>query len=253
MSSADFSVSAVTAGTAAITATLNGGSKQSPSLTVTTTPTVALASLDLGVTSVTGGQILFARVTLTAPAPAGGASVAITAADPLSAPPAVAVIAGLNTATFSVLTHSVVSATSATVTAAYGGITQSQTVQLTPPTIATASFGVTGPTETETCTLINGGATLDCTFNGSTSSAPGPITAWDWSYGVSSSASQTTSGPMLSMPAFNCGLIPPAPLPEGVQWLTMTVTLIVHDNQGNVSSEAVNNDVRLFPNGSCGY
>ena len=138
-------------------------------------------------------------------------------------------------------------------TAAYGGISESATLAVTPPTTATANFGVTGPSETETCTLTNGGATLDCTFNGSTSTAPGTIVEWDWSYGVSSFLSQTTTGPVLSMPAFNCNLMPPPPLPSGAQWLTMTVKLTVRDDRGNVSPEAADSGIRLFPQGACGY
>ena len=41
--------------------------------------------------------------------------------------------------------------------------------------------------------------------------------------------------------------------PSGVTSFTMTVTLKVHDNQGNVSAVAVNDDVRLLPQGSCGF
>ena len=129
----------------------------------------------------------------------------------------------------------------------------SATLSVTAPTQATANFGVTGPTVTDTCTLTNNGNTLNCTFNGSTSTAPGPIVAWDWTFGVAKTFAQTTSGPVLSMPAVDCSIVPAPPFPSGVTWFTMTVTLKVHDNQGNVSAVAVNDGVRLFPQGTCGF
>jgi hypothetical protein len=85
------------------------------------------------------------------------------------------------------------------------------------------------------------------------SSAPGTIIAWDWSYTVAATVTQTTTGPVLTNPAVNCGFLPPPPLPAGSSWLPMTVKLKVRDNEGNVSAEAVNTGVRLLPQGVCGY
>jgi hypothetical protein len=104
--------------------------------------------------------------------------------------------------------------------------------------------------------LINNGTALDCTFNGTTSTAPGTITAWDWSYNVTGTtglAAQTTTSPMLTTPAFNCGLLPPPPFPAGSTFFLMVVKLKIHDNAGNVSTEATNDNVRLFPRGLCGF
>jgi hypothetical protein len=141
----------------------------------------------------------------------------------------------------------------ATIDAAYGGTSATAALQVTPPTVATARFGVTGPTETDTCTLANNGTTLNCTFNGSTSTAPGTITQWDWTFGSATTVSQTTTSAILTMPAISCALIPPPPLPDGMQWFRMAVSLTVRDNLGNVSGKAFNNDVRLIPKGSCGF
>jgi hypothetical protein len=160
---------------------------------------------------------------------------------------------GTGTMTFAITTHAVSSAKAARITAIYAGASISAMLNVAPPSTAIANFGVTGSTETETCKLINAGAALDCTFNGTTSTAPAPITAWDWTYGVSSTRSQTTSGPVLATPAFSCSLLPPAPLPSGASSLTMSVKLVVHDSAGNVSAEAVHNDIRLLPQGACGY
>jgi len=250
-SSATFTVTAVASGTTSITASLNGASAQSPTLNVTAI--VAISSISLSAQSVIGGSSLVGGVALTGAAPVGGALVSLSAGDPLTVPPSVTVPGGSATASFSVATRAVGATTSATISGSYGGASASAVLSVTGPTVATASFGVSGPTETETCTLSNGGATLNCTFNGSTSTAPGTIVAWDWSYGVATTLTQTTSGPVLTMPAVTCSLIPPPPMPAGNQWLTMIVTLRIHDALGNVSADSVHKDVRLFPVGACGF
>jgi hypothetical protein len=140
-----------------------------------------------------------------------------------------------------------------TITGVYGGASASAELSVTAPTTATASFGVTGPSQTDTCGMANGGNTLDCTFNGSTSTAPAAITAWDWSYIGATTLAQTTAGPQLTLPTVSCAWLPPPPLPIGSSWLTITVTLVVHDALGNISAPAINGGVRVFPQGVCGY
>jgi hypothetical protein len=246
-----FTVKAVGIGTATITASLNGVTRQSSSLTVT--PGAAVSSLSLSASSIVGGNSVIGTVGLTAAAPAGGASVSLSGGDPATVPASVAVAAGSTSATFTITTRAVGGTIPATITASYGGGSASAVLSVTRVTVATASFGVTGPTETDTCTLTNGGNTINCTFNGSTSAAPGNITAYDWSYAVAKTFAQTTTGPVLAMPAVDCSLLPPPPLPAGTTWFAMTVKLKIHDDQGNVSAEATSGGVRLFPDGTCGY
>ena len=125
---------------------------------------------------------------------------------------------------------------------------------VTPPTAATASFGITGATESDTCSLSNAGNTLNCTFYGSTSTAPGTIVAWDWTYGVKTTFSQTTTGAVLSNPAVNCDLIPAPPLPAAPadQWFTMIITLKVHDSLGNVGAVVSTRSPSPCPPAGCG-
>jgi len=249
--SATITVTAVAAGTATITASLNGASSQSPVLTVTG---ASLSAISLSTQSVVGGTALTGTATLTEAAPSGGAVVALSANDPGSVAANVTVPAGQSSATFAVTTKVVSAAANVTVTGSYGGATRTASLSVTPPTVATANFGVTGPTETETCTLTNGGNTINCTFNGSTSSAPGTITAWDWTYTVAKTFSQTTTGPILTNPSVDCSFVPPPPLPAETPWLNMTVTLTIHDSLGNVSAQAVDRGVRLIPqSGVCGF
>ena len=252
-SSTTFTIAAVAPGTAAISASMNGSGMQSSTLTVTARST--LVAITVASTTVAGGDPISGTVRLSGPAPTGGAVVTLTGGDPITLPASVTVPAGATSATFSAFTRVVGGTIPSTITAAYEGASVSVVVSITQPTVATANFGVTGPTETETCTLINSGNTINCTFNGSTSTAPGTIVRWDWTYGVATTFSQTTAGPVLSMPAVNCGLIPAPPLPPAPasQFFSMVVTLVVHDNLGNVSQPATDRQVRLFPQGVCGF
>jgi len=250
-STASFAITGVGPGTATITASANGSTRLSPTVTVTGQATAF--SITLGASSVVGGNLVNGTIALGAAAPPGGAVVTLSATDPLGVPATVTVPAGSTTATFSVITRAVGGTITGTITASYNGASASVTLLVTKPTVATAKFGVTGPTETETCTLVNNGATLDCTFNGSTSSAPGNIVAFDWTWGVETSFTQTTTGPILTMPAINCWTLPATPPPPDKPWFTMTVSLKIHDDLGNVSAVTTVNDVRLIPKGACGF
>ncbi len=252
-STATFTVTGVAAGTASVTASLNGSSSQSPALTVAR---VAVSTISLSAATVVGGNTVTGTIGLTASAPVSGAVVTVTAGDPLIVPDTVTVAAGATSAPFTVRTRLVGGTLPGTVTASYGGGSASASLSVTKPTVATASFGITGPTETDTCTMNNGGNSLNCTFNGSTSTAPGTIVAWDWSYrvGTMPPLTQTTSTAQLTAPTVNCGWLPAPPLPAGSnQWLPLVVTLKVHDDLGNVSAELTNNGARVFPQGVCGY
>jgi hypothetical protein len=191
--------------------------------------------------------------TLTAPAPVGGVVVPLTGGDPAAIPPSVALQAGATSATFPVTTHAVAGTTTVTIGGSFGGVNASAVLTVTRPTTATAKFGIRGPTESETCELSNNGTTLNCTFDGTTSSAPGNIIQYDWTYTVSGSKSVTTTGPVLTLPAFACNMMPAPPLPPGNQWFTLTVTLQIHDDQGNASAVAIDSGARLLPQGSCGF
>jgi hypothetical protein len=248
--SATFTVTAMAAGTATITASLNNTSGQSPTLTVT--HAAALSALTLSSSTVIGGDTVIATVALSGAAPVGGASVALLASDPLTVPSSVTVPAGATTATFSILTAPVSGTVSATVTAVYGGASANATISVVQPSVATARFGVSGPSETETCEMLND-TTLNCTFNGSTSTAPGNIIQYEWTFGVATIFSQSTSTPALMNPTVTCSIMPPTPLPSGTTSFSMTVTLKVHDSQGNVSDVTTDAGVRLFPHSTCGY
>jgi hypothetical protein len=111
---------------------------------------VALSSLSVNPTSVTGGNSSTGTVTLSGPAPAGGAIVALSSGNTTvaSVPPSVTVAAGATTATFTVSTTAVAGSTTVTISATYGSATRSALLTVTPasPPPATLSSLSLNPT-----------------------------------------------------------------------------------------------------------
>ncbi len=125
--------SAATAG--AVTATITGTSgglthTTAITLTVTPPPLPTVSSLTLSPTSVVGGlQSSTGTVTLSGPAPAGGAQVALSSDNGAArVPSSVTVPAGATGATFTVNTSGVLLATSANITASYNSTTRTATL-----------------------------------------------------------------------------------------------------------------------------
>lgn len=106
-------------------------------VTKTATLTVqppSLLSLVLSPTSVTGGTSATGTVTLSDPAPAGGAVVALSSANPavVAVPASIMVAPGATTATFKVTTYTVGSSTAVTLTATYNGTPRTAVLTVTP-------------------------------------------------------------------------------------------------------------------------
>jgi hypothetical protein len=128
-------------------------------------PTLSLSSLTLNPTNVIGGpQSSTGTVTLSGPAPAGGAQVALSSSNTTTAnvPSSVTVAAGATSASFTVSTRTVASSTTVTIFAAYNGATRSASLTVTPappppPTVSSLTlnpanvFG--GQSSTGTVTL----------------------------------------------------------------------------------------------------
>ena len=136
--SAAFTVatSAVSASTAVTISAAYAGATRSASLTVTPAapPAPTLASLALNPTSVTGGNSSTGTVTLSGPAPAGGAQVALSSSNTLVArvPSSVTITAGASSATFTVSTSPVVASTTVTISGSYGGAIRSASLSVNP-------------------------------------------------------------------------------------------------------------------------
>jgi hypothetical protein len=156
--------------------------------TVPSGPT--LSALTLAPATFAGGcQTSTGKVTLTAPAPAGGAVVTISDTNPAASMPAsVTVPAGATTATFTITGVAVAAKQAGTVTASYGGVSKSATVTVRPIGVASLTLSpnpVVGPNS------VVGTVTLECT------AAPSSITV-----ALSSSNAAVASTPAsLSIPA----------------------------------------------------
>jgi uncharacterized repeat protein (TIGR03803 family) len=107
----------------------------------------SLTSVTLNPAQVTGGSSSTGTVTLTGPAPAGGAVVTLGSSSGNAAVPAtVNVPAGSSSATFPVTTTSVTITTTATITGNYGGQTRSATLTILSPESVTLSSLTLNPT-----------------------------------------------------------------------------------------------------------
>jgi hypothetical protein len=90
-------------------------------------------SVALNPTSVSGGSSSTGTITLTAPAPTGGAVVTLTSNNAAATVPAsITIAAGATTGTFTVSTTGVAASTAVTITASYNGSNQTATLTVTP-------------------------------------------------------------------------------------------------------------------------
>lgn len=141
--------------------------------TATAPPAPALGSVSLDPATVQGGAAVSATVTLTAPAPSGGAVVSLTSNNTSAAivPATLTVPAGVTTATTSSIATSTVSSTStALISATYNGVTRSATLTVTgtaPPSSATLDTVSVGPSS------VQGGSTASTTVTLTASAPPG--------------------------------------------------------------------------------
>ena len=119
-----------------------GGASRTATLTVQPQPaSVTLSTLTMNPTSVIGGNSSQGTVTLTGPAPSGGAVVTLSDNSASATTPAsVTVGAGATSATFTVTTVGVNASTTATITGSFGGATRTATLtvnsQATTDTVA---------------------------------------------------------------------------------------------------------------------
>ena len=121
--------------TVTLTVTDNVGAKGTQSKNVTAI--LSLVSLSLNPASVTAGNASSGTVTLSAPAPAGGAVVTLASSNTVATVPTSATVAGgATSATFAISTSTLTACPSsvATISATYGGVTRSAGLTVTPTT-----------------------------------------------------------------------------------------------------------------------
>ncbi len=154
---ATHSVSSATV--ANIRATYNGVTRTVP---VTIMPAAALSGLTLNPASVSGGSATTGTVTLTDAAPAGGALVSLISDNPAAVPPASVVVnAGESSATFSLPSLAVGTATSGLILAVYNGVNVSSSLTVTPGAALALSSVVLQPTSVIGGNVSQGTVTLN--------------------------------------------------------------------------------------------
>jgi hypothetical protein len=150
-----------TTSSATITATYGGVAR-------TAALTIGQLALSVGPASVPGGLPVTGVVSLPTPAPDAGAVVALTSSSPQAIVPASVLIpAGATSQTFTIATVDAPPTRLATITATYGGATQSATITITAyPNVVAVSCATTTPSS---------GATVACT---GTLDGPSPAGGW---------------------------------------------------------------------------
>lgn len=145
--SASFTLQATTsgAGSATLTASANGVSRGAL-LIVNSANAPSLSAVTLAAASAGAGASVNGTVTLSGPAPNGGAVVQLSADSSFATPPAtVTVPSGQSSVSFTLTTTPVTAAQTVTLTAAYSGATRTVTLKLNPVlTFAIASDSVLG-------------------------------------------------------------------------------------------------------------
>jgi len=200
------------------------GSSTSPTPPATT---ASLQSISLNPTSIGGGSTVQGTATLTAGAPAGGATIGLSSNNTQVAtvPSSVVVPQGSTSATFTVTALVVGSTQTATISGTYLNVTQTAALSVTAQAVH-ADFVVTPDSGTTvsagqcSASQVSGTATqkLLCTFDASSATPTSGITEYRWTL-PGTSASQF--GMKLSDPIIPCGRFSSAGTQKDV---TLTIT-----------------------------
>jgi Subtilase family len=205
-----------------------------------------LSSVGVNPASVTGGTSSTGTVTLSGPAPSGGALVYVTGSGSAATVPAsVTVVAGASSATFTVGTSAVTTSTSVTITASYAGVTKTTSLTVLPaqasPTLSSVTLNPTsvtaGAQSTGTVTLSGsaptGGAQVMLSSDNAAASVPASVTV---AAGASSATftvntNSVTASTQVTMSASYAGVtkttsltVAPSGTPVGTYTLTITGT-----------------------------
>ena len=213
-----------------------------------------LASLSVSPATVVGGSPSTVTATLSTGAPAGGASVTLASNNAaVAVPGTIAIAAGGTSGTAQATTAAVNASATATLTGAFGGASQTTNL-VVDPTPVVARFTVNSPTRGADACQLSNNAPPDCLLDGSASTGAGNIVLWIWRFtvGPDSEDSQTTVA--TTRPSASCTLFSrePATTAGGQTFIQMRVQLIVRDAAGRDSAPLVNNNVRVFPQQTCG-
>ena len=172
---------------------ISGGVSATSLLSVIAGP-ASLSSIACAPPTVADGDSSVCTIDLSGPAPTGGAAVSVTSSSSVFGVPAtVTVPSGAISTTMNTSTSTATGSQSTTITASYGGITQTASVSATPP-VSTSGLTCTLPTISGTQYMASS-STATCTVKlTSASGAP-------QSYALSSSAATLTVPASVRVPA----------------------------------------------------
>jgi len=147
---------------------------------------VSLSSVGLSPADVTGGSSSTGTMTLSGPAPTGGAVISLSSSDPsVTVPASVTIPEGTTSATFAVSTSPVAAATTSTVSAVFGGAAQTAAITVEPAVLSSLALNPSsttgGGSSTGTVTLSGpapaGGVTVALSSsNPSLATVPSSVT-----------------------------------------------------------------------------
>jgi hypothetical protein len=190
-------------------------------------------------------------VTLTAAAPAGGASIRLESSnlDAARVPANVTVPAGSTSVNFPITTATVETRQTVTLTATYGDLARTTTLLVTLPR-PRAAFTVISPTlGNDRCRMIENGRQLDCRLDGS--SSDGRIVRWAWALEVQEKVTTDRADPAFNEIDVDCEFIDgrTGDTDASGRFTTMGVDLEVTDKDGDRNRTSRN--VRLYFDGVC--
>jgi hypothetical protein len=176
--------SSVTSSAIVVISSTYAGTTQTATLNVVAPVTVS--SLQCSPTSLSPGAASTCTITLSAAAPAGGVSVAVSDNSAmLTTPASMGVAAGATSATFSATAGTISNGQAVTVTASLNGVSQNVTLNLIPP-VSMSSLACSpaslGPNSSSTCTVTlsntapTGGANVTLASTNLTLTVPASVT-----------------------------------------------------------------------------
>src|SRR5438445_5087888 len=125
-----------------------------------------LSALAVNPTSVNGGSSSTGAVTLSGPAPSGGAVVNLSSsASAATVPSSVTIIQGYSSGTFTVNTTTVTASTPVTITASYAGVSKTASLTVMPPAAAGTPAGSYTLTVTGTSSGVSRSTTVQVVVN----------------------------------------------------------------------------------------
>jgi hypothetical protein len=213
----------------------------------------ALDSITLNPSTIPSQGRPTATVRLTAPAPAGGVTIALdsTNEDVAKVPSGMSIAAGDTANTIVIDVKTVPVRTDVRISATYLGVTMSSILTVLPPALG-ARFSVTSPSKgTDACSIINSAGNVDCQFDARASEGIVSQYRWTVKVGAKEKSFGFPEGQPVITPPIACDTLSGAGLNSNGNVL-MTVSLVVQDRQGNQSS-VTSKDVEITHNSVCGY